>query len=141
MDHLLLATLVSFWIGHSALAAESPGVAMNRLASAKGCYTCHRADPGEPAPNAILPVAPSWKDIALKYKGQKGAEHRLTQIVLEGSFDNDKNRHWQGKVRFVGMLPNAPSIDKNEARRLVHWILTVTGPPDERRHGPESPQP
>lgn len=33
-------------------------------------------------------------------------------------------RHWQGKVSDVGMLPNIPEIDENDARRLVHWILS-----------------
>ena len=122
----LLATLVVLVIARSASAAGPSAAAMNQLASAKGCYLCHRADPGEPNPHAMLPFAPSWKDIAVKYKGQKGAEQRLTLIVLQGSGSDPKQQHWQGKVSEVGMLPNTASIDKEQARQLVHWILSFS---------------
>ena len=97
---------------------------MDPLASAKGCYLCHRPESGRPDPHAMLPFAPSWQDIALKYKGQKGAEQRLATIVLEGSGADPKKQHWYGKVSEVGMLPNRSGIDRNQARQLVHWILS-----------------
>ena len=123
----VLVALVSLVIGPCAMAAEPSNDAMNRLASAKGCYLCHRAEAPAPDPHAMLPHAPSWKDIALKYKGQKGAEQRLTLIVLRGSGGReDKDRHWHGKVSDAGMLRNAPAIDKEQARQLVHWILSQT---------------
>jgi cytochrome c551/c552 len=98
---------------------------MNQLATAKGCHLCHRAEAGTPDTNAMLPYAPSWKDIALKYMGQKGAEQHLTLIVLQGSGGpEDQNRHWHGKVSDAGMLANAPAIDPEQARQLVNWILS-----------------
>ena len=99
---------------------------MYRLASANGCYLCHRADSGQPNARAMLPSAPSWKDIAVEYKGQKGAEERLTTIVLEGSGSDPEKQHWRGKVSQVGMLPNKSGIDKKQARQLVRWILSST---------------
>ena len=97
---------------------------MNELASAKGCDLCHRAEPAKRSPGGLLPYAPSWRDIALKYRRQKGAEDRLTQIVLEGSANDGKDRHWKGKVSEVGMLPNMQEIDEDQARKLVRWILS-----------------
>jgi cytochrome c len=122
--HTMLALLVSLLIAPPGHAADPSDAAMNRLASAKGCYLCHRAESGQPNPHAMLPFAPSWKDIALEYKGQKGAEKRLTAIVFEGSGSDAKKQLWYGKVGQVGMLANRSGIDRNQARQLVHWILS-----------------
>ena len=115
----------------AALLAASPGSIaqpsskqMNDLASEKGCYLCHRAEPGKPGPNELLPPAPSWIEIARKYHGQKDAQDRLTEIVLSGSGRGGKERHWQGKVRDAGMLPNVKELDEDQARQLVQWILS-----------------
>jgi cytochrome c551/c552 len=80
----VLIALVSLGIGSTVLAVEPSADSMNQLATAKGCHLCHRAEPGTPDPKAMLPYAPSWKDIALRYKGQKGAEQQLTLTVLQG---------------------------------------------------------
>jgi cytochrome c len=115
---------MAFSIAPAVPAAQpSPGE-MDELASAKGCYLCHRAEPVRRKPDDLLPYAPSWKDVALKYRGQKGAEDRLTEIVLAGSGDRSKDRHWKGKVGEVGMLPNVKELDEGQAKQLVHWILS-----------------
>jgi cytochrome c len=126
MDRLsMFVALASLALGPCAMAAEPSNDAMNRLASDQGCYLCHRAEPAAPDPHAMLPHAPSWKDIALKYKGQKGAEQRLTLLVLRGSGGpEDKDRHWHGEVSDAGMLPNAPVLTKEQARQLGHWIMS-----------------
>lgn len=97
---------------------------MDELASAKGCYLCHRTEPRQRNLDDLLPYAPSWKDIALRYRGQKDGEDRLTQIVLAGSANHGEDRHWKGKVSDAGMLPNAGEIDEDQARQLVRWILS-----------------
>lgn len=97
---------------------------MDELAAAKGCDLCHQAGPAPRKADDSRPVAPSWKDIALKYQGQKSAEDRLTQIVLAGSGNYGKERHWKGKVGEAGMLPNVKEIDEDQARQLVRWILS-----------------
>ena len=122
--YTVLTALVSLLIAPAVRAAEPSDAAMNRLASAKGCSLCHRADSGQPNPRAMLPSAPSWKDIAREYKGQKGAEERLTTIVLEGSSSDPEKQHWRGKVSQVGMRPSKSGIDRKQARQLVRWILS-----------------
>jgi cytochrome c len=113
---LTLGTLVS--------AAQPSPSAMEQLASDKGCYLCHRAEPEKAGAEKLLPFAPSWRDIARKYRGQKDAEDRLMEIVLSGSGPGGKDRHWQGKVSEFGMLPNVKEIDEDQARQLVHWVLS-----------------
>ena len=124
MSPAVLVMLLSLPTGQSALAAEPTSSAMDQLANDKGCYLCHAVKPVNGKPGDLLPYAPSWTDIAAKYKGQRDAEDRLTQIVLGGSGHGPKDRHWQGKVSDVGMLPNVPEIDEVQARQLVHWLLS-----------------
>ena len=121
---ILLLTLVVVTSGQPASAANPTSKEMDELASAKGCYLCHRAKPARRNPDALLPYAPSWKDIAQRYRRQKDAEDRLTQIVLEGSGNDGKDRHWKGKVSEVGMFPNSQEVDESQARNLAHWILS-----------------
>jgi cytochrome c551/c552 len=122
----LLFVSVTLLIGQSALAAQPSAGEMDELASAKGCYLCHRAEPVKRKPEHLLPPAPSWRDIALMYQGHKDAEDRLTEIVLGGSGNKGKDRHWKGKVSEVGMFPNVKELDEDQARQLVHWILSFT---------------
>src|SRR5664279_35342 len=124
---LVYGSILSFAIVASprqAFAANPASNDMEELASAKGCYLCHRAKPPKRNPDDLLPFAPSWKDIAQRYRRQKGAEDRLIQIVLEGSGNDGKDRHWKGKVSEVGMFPNSQQVDEIQAKNLVHWILS-----------------
>lgn len=121
---IMLLILLASMSGRPASAAETASNEMDELASAKGCYLCHRAKPAKRNPDDLLPYAPSWQDIAQKYARQTDAEDRLTQIVLEGSGNNGKQQHWKGKVSDVGMLPNMQEINESQAKRLVHWILS-----------------
>ena len=111
-------------IAHSTSDAQPTRVKMDELASAKGCYLCHQAYPLARKPDNVAPLAPSWKDNAIRYRGQKNAEDRLTEIVLSGSPGYGKVRHWEGKQGEAGMLPNVKELDENQARQLVHWILS-----------------
>ena len=120
----LLIILILVLNGRCALADQPLWRAMDQLASDKGCYLCHRAEAAKPGPNQMLPFAPSWTDIARRYKGQTDAEDRLTDIVLSGSGGRGKDVHWKGKVSDVGMLPNVREIDEDQARQLVRWILS-----------------
>lgn len=106
----------------SVSAAQPSSTEMNALASDKGCYLCHRAEPTKQG--EALPLAPSWRDIARKYAGQKDAENRLTEIVVAGSGRGGKEHHWKGRVRDGAMLPNIKELDEDQARQLVHWILS-----------------
>jgi cytochrome c len=46
------------------------------LAQKKACLACHQMD------NKV--VGPAYKDVAKKYKGQKGIEAKLVEKVLKG---------------------------------------------------------
>ena len=92
-----------------------------KLATRSGCTTCHQVEPGGKGPEGLAPIGPAWRDVATKYKGQKGAAETLTHTVLAGS--NPYQSHWKGKVSGLAMPPNAVAIQDKDARRLVNWIL------------------
>ncbi len=117
---------VALLLGLLAPAAGASSSAMERLAADKGCYLCHTATPIPRKADDVLPHAPSWSDIAAKYKRQRDAEERLTRIVLRGSWEEPGARHWRGKVSDVGMPPNVPEIDAGQAKELVRWILSFS---------------
>lgn len=75
------------------------------LAQKSGCLACHAADKKL--------VGPSYKDIAGKYKGDKGAEASLVQKVLKGG---------SGVWGQIPMPPN--NVTEPQAQQLVKWILT-----------------
>ena len=120
----LLSVVGALLIAHSTSDAQPTREQLDELAGAKGCYLCHRAYPAARKADNTMPLAPSWQDIALRYRGQKNAEDRLTEIVLSGSAGYGKDRHWKGKEGEAGMLPNVKEIDQDQARQLVHWILS-----------------
>ena len=99
---------------------------MLALAKNSGCMTCHQIEPGGKGPDGLAPIGPSWKEVAAKYKGQKGADAKLTQTVLSGS--NPYESHWKGKVSGLAMPPNAVAIKEADAKKLVGWILHLEAP-------------
>lgn len=79
------------------------------LAKAKGCMACHNID--------AKIVGPSYKDVAKKYAGQKGADAMLTKKVLEGG---------TGVWGPVPMPANkAMGVTEADAKKLVSWILSL----------------
>ncbi len=93
---------------------------MERLSLESGCTLCHAAE-SKSGGMAVLPPAPAWNDIAVRYRGQPGAEERLVAAVVKGSAPD--RRHWQGKSSDVAMPANAVEVSERDARALVHWIL------------------
>lgn len=108
-------------LGSTAASAAGGNEEMLALASKSGCMTCHQIEPGGKGPDGLAPIGPAWKDVAAKYKGDKGAEKTLTHTVLTGS--NPYQSHWKGKVSGLAMPPNEVAIKEPDARKLVHWIL------------------
>lgn len=88
-----------------ALAAGARADAGADLAKSKNCLACHAV--------ATKLVGPSYKDVAAKYKDQKGAEDMLVQKVLKGGSGN-----WGP----VAMPPN--QVTDAEAHTLVKWVLS-----------------
>jgi cytochrome c len=81
--------------------------ASEKLAQASGCMTCHAVD------KKVL--GPSYKDVAAKYRGDKGAEAKLIQKVKAGG---------KGVWGDVPMPPNAHVKDE-DIKTLVRWVLSI----------------
>ena len=97
--------------------------AMLKLATRSGCMACHSILTLPKRADGLPPIAPAWRDIALKYRDDPSASNRLTRTVMTGSKPNA--RHWVGKVSPVMMPPNAVVVSEADARMLVNWILVL----------------
>jgi cytochrome c len=81
--------------------------AQEKQAQAAGCMTCHGVD------KKI--VGPSFKDIAAKYRNDKGAEAKLAAKVKNGG---------KGAWGEVPMPPN-PHVKDEDIRGIVRWTLSL----------------
>lgn len=104
---LILLPLVLF--GGAALIADAADdAAAQALAKTSGCLTCHSVDKKK--------GAPSFKDVAAKYKGKADAEKKLYTHLTTGP-----------KVKLDGAEiehPRLKSKDEAEAKNGVAWILS-----------------
>ena len=89
----------------AALALCGTVQANEKLAQASGCMTCHGMD------KKI--IGPAYKEVAAKYRNDKGAEPGLVKKVKAGSKDV-----W-GQIP---MPPNAHVKDE-DIHTIVKWIL------------------
>lgn len=90
----------------AALPAVSLALASEELAKKHACFACHSVDKKL--------VGPSYKDVAAKYRSDKGAEARLVDKVKKGG---------TGVWGQVPMPPNA-AVPDADIRTLVKWILS-----------------
>ena len=81
--------------------------AAEALAKASGCLACHTVDKKL--------VGPSYKEIADKYRKDKGAEANLIKKVKAGG---------KGVWGDVPMAPNAHVKDQ-DIKTIVQWILSI----------------
>jgi len=79
-----------------------------QLAKASKCFSCHAIDKKL--------VGPAWKEIAVKYRGQKGAEAKLIDKVAKGG---------SGTWGTVPMPPNTPQVSQGDIKTLVRYILSL----------------
>lgn len=86
---------------HAADSAEA-------LAQKSNCLMCHSVSA------AIL--GPAYKDVAKKYKGDKGAEARLVAKVKAGG---------SGVWGKVPMPPNSPQVKDEDISTIVKWVLSL----------------
>ena len=78
------------------------------------------ADQKVAVPGQSLPtLAPTWKEIATRYRGRDGAEDALTRTVVGGT----DRTHWKGRAAFAAMLPQERWVTDTDARAIVRWIL------------------
>jgi cytochrome c len=89
------------------LSAPAPALASNQLHTKSGCVACHMVD--------RKLVGPSYKEIAVKYKGRADAIPFLSQRVRKGG---------PGNWGTVPMAPNDVSkLNDAELKALLAWIL------------------
>ena len=103
MKSLIVSALVAAGVIMSAPAMAADSAA--DLAKAKNCLSCHAVDKKV--------VGPAYQDVAKKYAGQKDAAAKLAEKVQKGG---------SGVWGNVPMPPN-PSVNADEAKKLVDWIL------------------
>jgi len=92
---------------------------MVELAVGSGCFICHSIDAKS---DGTIPLAPSYRAIALRYKDRPDAFTYLTQRVLRGTVYSEQN--WQGNIGMRFMPPNL-NLDREKAAMLVNWILSL----------------
>ena len=98
---------ISLVFGIVTALAALPATANEKLAEKYACLACHAVDKKV--------VGPSYKDIAAKYRGQKGIESKLAAKVKNGG---------AGVWGQVPMAPNTHVPDADIAA-LVKWILST----------------
>ncbi|MGZ8156034.1 MAG: c-type cytochrome [Burkholderiales bacterium] len=80
--------------------------ANEKLAQASGCMTCHAMDKKV--------IGPSYKEVAAKYRKDKGAEAALFKKVKAGG---------KGVWGETPMPPN-PHVKDEDIKTLVKWVLS-----------------
>ncbi len=91
------------------VAGASPALASPDLAQRKVCLSCHGVEKRTGFP------APSFKEVAQKYAGQKDAIDKLLPKVRQGGTG----------VWGVMTMPANPQVTEAEARQLLGWILSL----------------
>lgn len=94
--YLLIAPLSLF---------STPTLANEALAKSKACLACHQVD--------RKLVGPAFKDIALKYKGNKNAVAQLAAKIQSG-----------GKGVWGPLPMPAQNVTEDEAKKLAAWVLS-----------------
>jgi cytochrome c len=85
-----------------------PAAANEDLAKKSGCMACHAID------KKI--VGPSFKEVAAKYRADKGVEAKLVDKVKKGGV---------GVWGQVPMPPNSPQVKDEDIKALVKWVLSL----------------
>jgi cytochrome c len=88
------------------LAFAAPAMADLALATSKNCMACHAVDKKV--------VGPAYKDVAVKYAGQKDAVDKLSAKILKGGAGV-----W-GPVP----MPANTQVNEAEAKKLAAWVLS-----------------
>ena len=100
-----LAAAASLTLASGAFAVDPQ--AGEALAKNSGCLACHTTDKKL--------VGPAYKDIAAKYRNNKGAEADLIKKVKTGG---------KGVWGDVPMPPNS-HVKDDDIKTMVQWILSI----------------
>ena len=88
-------------------AAATPAFADLALATSKNCMSCHAVE--------RKLIGPSFKDIAAKYKDDKGAADKLAKKIISGGAGV-----W-GPIP----MPANTQVSEADAKKLAEWVLQV----------------
>lgn len=99
MKKALLIAMLSLGCG-------APALADLALATSKNCMACHAVD------RKVL--GPSFKEVAAKYKDNKGAVDLLATKIMKGG-----SGVW-GPVP----MPANTQVSEADAKKLAAWVLT-----------------
>ena len=94
-----------------ALSSASYATSVKDLVNANGCFACHSVD--------TKMVGPSFKMVADKYRGQKGADEMLAKKIIAGG-----NGHWNDVTGGV-MMPPHPGMSMDQAEAVAKWVLAT----------------
>ncbi|ATA54491.1 MULTISPECIES: c-type cytochrome [Variovorax] len=89
------------------LGLAAPAFADLALATSKNCMSCHAVE------RKVL--GPSFKDIAAKYKDDKGAANSLATKIIKGG-----SGVW-GPVP----MPANNQVSEADAKKLAAWVLST----------------
>ena len=98
---------IGIFLATAALQVSTPAAAQEALAKKHNCLVCHQVD--------RKVVGPAYKDVAAKYRNDKGAEAKLVEKVEKGGV---------GVWGQVPMPPNS-TVPDADVRALVKWILSL----------------
>ena len=103
---ILSIAMVGAFVANQAQGADAK--AAEALAQKSGCLACHSVQ------NKV--VGPSYKDVAAKYKNDKGAEAKLVAKVKAGG---------SGVWGPVPMPANSPQVKDEDIKTIVQWVLSL----------------
>ena len=99
--------LLSAALGLGLVGLAAPAFADLALATSKNCMSCHAVE------RKVL--GPSFKDVAAKYKDDKGAVDTLASKIVKGG-----SGVW-GPVP----MPANNQVSEADARKLAAWVLST----------------
>ena len=103
---ILGIAMIGGFLVNQAQAADAK--AAEALAQKSGCLACHGVE------KKVL--GPSYKDVAAKYKSDKGAEAKLVAKVKAGG---------SGVWGPMPMPANSPQVKDADITTVVQWILAM----------------
>lgn len=102
---ILSIAIVCALVTYQSQAADAK--AAEAMAQKSGCLACHAVQ------NKV--VGPAYKDVAAKYKNDKGAEAKLVAKVKAGG-----SGVW-GPVP----MPAHPQVKEDDVKTIVQWVLSL----------------
>ena len=111
--------ILSMLLGTALITTSALADPMVELAVNSGCFICHAIDADK---SSSTPLAPSYRNIAVRYKNRSDAFNYLAQRLQRGTVYGEQN--WSGTIGMRFMPPNH-NITKDQAATLVNWILAL----------------